>query len=40
VLALALVLGWRAERARVPTWLLPVLFGALWIYNLTLNPTF
>jgi hypothetical protein len=40
VLALALVLGWRMERVRLPKWLLPVLLGALWVYNLALNPTF
>jgi hypothetical protein len=40
VLAVALMLGWRTERVRLPTWLLPVLLGALWVYNLTLNPTF
>jgi hypothetical protein len=40
VLALALVAGWRAERVRLPAWLLPALLGLLWAYNLTLNPTF
>jgi hypothetical protein len=40
VLAIALLVGWRAERVRYPAWL-PVLFLALlWAWNLTLNPTF
>jgi hypothetical protein len=39
-LAVALVVGWRAERVRVPKWVLPVAFALLWAWNLTLNPTF
>ena len=39
-LAVALLLGWRAERVRLPTWLLPVLLGVLWVYNIAWNPTF
>jgi hypothetical protein len=40
VLAIALLLGWRVERVRYPTWLPVVAFAALWAWNLTLNPTF
>ena len=39
-LAIALVAGWRTERVRLPTWLLPVLLGLLWAYNIGFNPTF
>ncbi len=38
--AIAMLLGWRTERVHFPTWLLPLLLGALWIYNVALNPTF
>jgi uncharacterized protein DUF2752 len=40
VVALAMLLGWRAERVQLPAWLLPVCLGLLWVYNLALNPTF
>jgi hypothetical protein len=40
MLAVAIALGWRAERVHVPKWVLPAALGVLWIYNLTLNPTF
>ena len=39
-LAIALVVGGRAERAHIPRWVLPVGFALLWAWNLTLNPTF
>ena len=39
-LAVALVVGWRAERVHIPPWVLPVAFALLWAWNLTLNPTF
>lgn len=44
VLAVALVAGWvmgrLPPRITLPRWLLPVAFGLLWAWNLTLNPTF
>jgi hypothetical protein len=40
VVAIAMVLGWRAQRVHIPPWLLPVALASLWVYNLTLNPTF
>jgi hypothetical protein len=40
LLAIALVVGWRVERAQVPKWLLPVFFVVLGVYNVALNPTF
>jgi hypothetical protein len=40
VVALAMLLGWRAQRVHLPAWLLPVCLGLLWVYNVTLNPTF
>ncbi len=39
-IAIAMLVGWRTERVRLPNWLLPVMFGLLWVWNLTLNPTF
>ena len=39
-LAVALVVGWRAERVHIPPWALPAAFALLWAWNLTLNPTF
>ncbi|MCU1428195.1 MAG: hypothetical protein JWL83_2195 [Actinomycetia bacterium] len=39
-LAIAMVIGWRAQRVRLPAWLVPAAFALLWTYNLTLNPTF
>src|SRR3954452_646196 len=40
VITLALVMGWRLQRVRVPQWVIPVGLALLWTYNLTLNPTF
>jgi hypothetical protein len=42
VLAIATLLAFRVtrERIRVPTWSVVAGFGALWVYNLALNPTF
>ncbi len=30
----------RAELLRVPTWLIMASLGLMWVWNLTLNPTF
>jgi hypothetical protein len=38
--AIVLLVGWRVERVRIPNALLVVSVAALWIYNVTLNPTF
>jgi hypothetical protein len=34
LLALLLVVGWRAERVRVPVWTIASVVGALWAYQL------
>ncbi len=39
LVAWVLVRRSRAE-VRLPTWVLPAVFGAMWVWNLTLNPTF
>jgi hypothetical protein len=40
VLAIALAIGYRVQRVRIPPWVIPVFLGLLWVWNLTLNPTF
>ena len=38
-----LVLAWRRRPSaaiRVPTWVIPCILGVMWVWNLTLNPTF
>jgi hypothetical protein len=40
VLAVALLVGVRSERVRVPTWVFVAAFGALWAYNIGFNPLF
>jgi hypothetical protein len=39
-LAIALVVGWRARRAQVPKWTVPLLFVVLGLYNVAFHPTF
>jgi hypothetical protein len=34
VLAVAIVVGWRVERVRIPVWVIVAVFGALWAYQL------
>lgn len=34
VLALALVVGWRVERVRIPVWVIATVFAVLWAYQL------
>jgi hypothetical protein len=38
--AIAMLLGWHAERVRIPNWVIPLALALLWAWNLTLNPTF
>jgi uncharacterized protein DUF2752 len=38
--AIAMLLGWRTERVRLPKWFFPVCLGVLWAYNVLVNPTF
>lgn len=40
VLTVALLVGVRAERVRIPTWVFVVGLGALWAYNIGFNPLF
>ena len=42
LIALGVCLLVRRSRVevRLPTWVLPATFGAMWLWNLTLNPTF
>src|SRR5262245_48748093 len=40
VLALAVLLRPALLRVRPPVWLLVTVMGLLWVWNLTLNPTF
>jgi Protein of unknown function (DUF2752) len=40
VLAVVALIGWRTEHVRLPNWVLPALVAALWVYNVTFNPTF
>ena len=40
VLALALLAGLRVDRVRIPPWTIAAFAALVWLWNLTLNPTF
>lgn len=39
-LVVASLVAWRRRTVAIKTWPVAVALGALWVYNLTLNPTF